>query len=101
MLMDYRSTAHPATSVTPYNALMNRTVRTKLDVMIPTVDDDNYDKINTRDRIFKKKKKQEAEKRLTRKHKFRLGDCVLVKLKRINKWSTVYEPTIYKIINIE
>ena len=56
MLMGYRSAPHPATSVTAYSALMNRTVRTKLDVMIPTVDEDSYDKINTRDRIFKKRR---------------------------------------------
>ncbi|KAK3752978.1 hypothetical protein QZH41_005134 [Actinostola sp. cb2023] len=31
MLIGYRSTPHPATRVTPYEALMNRQVRTKLD----------------------------------------------------------------------
>lgn len=29
MLAGYRSTPHPATGVTPYEALMNRQVRTK------------------------------------------------------------------------
>ena len=31
MLAGYRSTPHPATGVTPYEALMNRQVRTKRD----------------------------------------------------------------------
>ena len=31
MLMGYRSTPHPATGYTPYETLMRRTVRTKLD----------------------------------------------------------------------
>ena len=31
MLASYRSTLHPATGVTPYEALMNRQVRTKRD----------------------------------------------------------------------
>lgn len=31
MLTGYRSTPHPATGVAPYEALMNRQVRTKLD----------------------------------------------------------------------
>ena len=31
MLRGYRSTPHPATGVAPYEALMNRQMRTKLD----------------------------------------------------------------------
>lgn len=33
MLMGYRSTPHPATGYSPYEALMKRNVRTKLDFM--------------------------------------------------------------------
>ena len=31
LLIEYRSTPHPATGIAPYDAMMNRKVRTKLD----------------------------------------------------------------------
>ena len=35
MLMAYRDTPHPATGVTPYQAMSNRPIRTKLDHTVP------------------------------------------------------------------
>ena len=36
LLMGYRSTPHPATGVTPYEAMMNRRVRRKIDYRVRT-----------------------------------------------------------------
>jgi len=35
MLMAYRDTPHPATGITPYQAMSNRSIRTKLDHTVP------------------------------------------------------------------
>ena len=52
MLSAYRATPHPATNVSPYEAMMNRTVRTKLDQIIP--DSERYD-MDESDRSYKAK----------------------------------------------
>ena len=36
-----------------------------------------------------------------KEHKFALKDCVLLKQKKINKWTTAFEPAFYIISNIK
>ena len=63
MLIGYRSTPHPATGITPYEGMMNRTVRTKLDYENRISNTSNKEKlINERVRQYKEKVKQNAEK---------------------------------------
>ena len=51
MLIGYRSTPHPATGITPYEGMMNRTVRTKLDYENRISNTSNKERlINERDR---------------------------------------------------
>lgn len=60
MLIRYRSTSHPATGVTPYEALMNRQVRTKLDhyPMIEVYKMQCDEELNKRDKEYKEKIKK-------------------------------------------
>ena len=96
MLTGYRSTPHPATGVAPYEALMNRQVRTKLDHEMRESSENARDTaINKRDEKYKEKCKQNAENRNTKEHNFIVGDHVLLKQKKRNKWSTAYEPAFY------
>ena len=57
LLTGYRSTPHPATGVTPYEAMMNRHVRTKLDYMERESKTDNprNERVNKRDNGYKMK----------------------------------------------
>ena len=58
MLTGYRSTPHPATGVAPYEALMNRPVRTKLDHQTRESSENARDTaINERDERYKEKLK--------------------------------------------
>ena len=102
MLTAYRSTPHPATGVTPYQAMRGATVRTKLDHTQPkerkSEEDEN---INHADDQYKAKMKQKREGRNTRETQLILGDYVLVKQSKTNKWSTPYEPVFYTVINIQ
>ncbi|CAC5366626.1 unnamed protein product [Mytilus coruscus] len=66
MLVGYRSTPHPATGVSPYEALMKRRVRTKLGYIPRTNDDEEIThdrKMNERDKCYKDKIKHQAENR--------------------------------------
>ena len=101
MLIAYRSTPHPATGVTPYDALKGTSVRTKLDYIEPEPQrNEKDDIIDRRDAVYKQKMKQQREGRKTRENNLLLGDYVLVKQPKKNKWSTPYEPVFYVVCSI-
>ena len=103
MLMGYRSTPHPATGYSPYEALMKRTVRTKLDYKSFSVrrNDRKIEReITNRDRIYKKKWDKYHRHPLVIKHHFTIGDKVLLRKRKQNKWSTAYEKEYYVIVEI-
>ena len=80
MRIAYRSTPHPATGVTPYEAMRGATVRTKLDYIGPEPQKSEKDNvIDQRDAEYKQKMKQQREGRQTRESRLLLGDYVLVK----------------------
>lgn len=102
MLMGYRSTPHPATKTTPYAALMNRQVRTTLDHTNPKEEKTTRDrKMDEKDKEYKEKLKMQKENRNTSEHKLVLGDYVLLKQSKRNKWTTAFEPAFYIVYRID
>ena len=102
MLIGYRSTPHPATKISPYERMMNRTVRTRLDYESRISKHSKEEKqINERDQGYKGKMKQNAENKNTKEHSFNIGDQVFVEQPRLNKWSAEYENDIYIIYEIK
>ncbi len=101
MLIAYRDTPHPATGVTPYEAIHGRPIRTRLDHEgVRETDQREKDrKIDERDKEYKKRMAQ--QKRNVKKHNFALKDYVLLKQKKINKWTTAFEPAFYTITKIQ
>ena len=79
----------------PYEALKNRQVRTKLDYQTEeNSKESTRDKaINRRDAAYKEKIKKNAQNKNTKERNFIIGDHVLLKRKRENKWSAAFEPT--------
>ena len=101
MLIAYRSTPHPATGVAPYEAMLYRSIRTKLDYVEPRRKPDSIDNaINVNDKKYKKTMKERRENRNTRESKLILGDYVLVKQMKKNKLTTPYEPIFYIVTDI-
>jgi hypothetical protein len=103
MLIRYRSTPHPTTGISPFEALMKRQVRTKLGYIQRKHNDRQITKekgINERDKCYKEKIKHKAENRNTRKHDFNIGDYVLLEQNKRDKWSTAYEPAFYVLFEI-
>ena len=70
MLTDFRSTPHPATGATPYEAMMNRSVRSKLDHQNRATNSPNGEDIaiNRKDEEYKDKMVRSSHKRDTREH---------------------------------
>ena len=101
MLIAYRDTPHPATGVTPYEAIHGRPIRTRLDHKgVRETDQREKDrKIDERDKEYKKRMAQ--QKRNVKKHNFALKDYVLLKQKTINKWTTAFEPAFYTTTKIQ
>ena len=101
--MGYRSTPHPATGYCPYEALMKRNVRTKLDYDSFSINR-NYHKmeleITQRDKEYKRSWENQHRHPTVQKHRFKIGDKVLPKKRKINKWSPAFEKEFYKITGI-
>ena len=76
-------------------------MRMKLDYIEPKPKRDEKDNtIDCRDAEYKQKMKQQREGRKTRENNLLLGDYVLVKQTRKNKWSTPFEPVFYVVCSI-
>ena len=102
MLMGYRSTPHPATQTTPFKALMNREVRTKLDTAKTDNNSEMNEEITENDKRYKAVIGNYANNKQTvKEHTFVEGDYVLLKQQKQNKLSTAYEPAFYIIYKIE
>ena len=101
MLTAYRDTPHPATWITPYEALHGRPIRTRLDHEPgqETAQGEEDRKINEQDKEYKKRMTQ--QRRNVKKHIFALKDYVLLKQKKSNKWTTAFEPAFYTVTKIE
>ena len=103
MLMGYRSTPHPATGYSPYEALMRRNVKTKLDYtpLTRTTGIQQMERqISKRDKEYKKKWSKQHRQPACRKSYFEVGDKVLLKRRKINKWSTSHEKENYVIVGV-
>ncbi|MEW8584399.1 MAG: RNase H-like domain-containing protein, partial [Candidatus Thiodiazotropha sp.] len=103
MLMGYRSTPHPATGYSPYEALMRRNVKTKLDYQ-PLAEKPNIQnmeaEITKRDTEYKKRWGKQHRHPACQEHSFKVGDKVLLKRKKVNKWSTAHEKDHYVIVGL-
>ena len=96
-LMNYRTTPHLSTGVAPTEMLYKRVIRS-------TVPSFSQAPANTAaERVLKGKAKSKQyvdARRHTRKSTIKEGDTVLVKQKKKNKYTTMFRPQPYKVINV-
>ena len=101
MLQAYRATPHPATKETPYELMMNRQIRTKIE-NFPTSTSPRDEEIRIKDSKYKEKvRKYHDKRRQTREHKIKIGDAVIVKRETKRKVQTPYEPFIYIVTGVK
>ena len=82
-------------------ALKGTLVKIKLDYNEPEPQKNEKDGITDhREAEYKRKMKQQREGRQTRENNLLLGDYVLVKQPRKNKWSTPYELVFYVVCSL-
>ena len=94
-LLNYRTTPHSTTGFPPAQLLFNRKVNNKL----PQVSSTENTKLIEKDMKAKSKMKEKADK--TRKAKsstIKVGDAVLVKQRKQNKFSTRFNPNPFRVV---
>ena len=99
-LLSYRNTPHCSTGSSPAMLLMNRKLKDK----IPCIQEVNssFYKAKKRDDVLKvKSKKHYDQRKRVRIHQIRVGDYVLIRQKKKNKLSTVYETRPSKVMKVE
>jgi hypothetical protein len=96
-LMNYRTTPHLSTGVAPAEMLYKRVIRS-------TVPSFSQEPANTAaERVLKGKAKSKQyvdARRHTKKSTIKEGNTVLVKQKKKNKYTTMFRPQPYKVINV-
>ena len=76
--------------------MMNRPVRTKLDYTVPRKERSSRDKMmDEKDRQYKGE-----DDRCNKECNFVVGDHVLLRQRKRNKWSIPYEPVFYTVIKM-
>ena len=102
LLTSYKSTPHIATGITPYKVMQNREIRTRIDYQYPNEQNkaESID-VERRDAKYKEKMKEQRENNQYQINILILGDYVLVKYSKKNKWSTEFQPLSYVVITVE
>ena len=85
-LRNYRSAPHPSTGRPPCVLMLNRPVRIKIPCVLDSVGPGNDDTIRRTDYTAKEKMA-----------KYAMGQKVLVKQRKMNKFSTKYDPDYYVV----
>ena len=101
-LLNYRATPHITTKHSPAKLLFNREIRTKL----PSRIDENKCPIDTEirenDEKAKEKMKKNADKKSGAKERdIQIGDFVLIRQKRRNKFSSNFDPKPYRVVKVK
>ena len=92
-LLNYRATPHSTTGVSPAEALFNRKIKTRLPQSLGRSDSDFDDKIRLRDTEQKRQYKAYADSaRHARVPDVQVGDRVLVRQPKVNKFTAPYLP---------
>ena len=101
-LLNYRATPHTTTKHSPAKLLFNREIRTKL----PSKVDGNKcpidAEIRENDEKEKRKMKKNADKKSGAKERdIQIGDLVLIRQKRRNKFSSNFDPKPYRVVKVK
>ena len=105
-LLNYRTTPHSTTGCPPAELLFNRKVRNKLPhITAATLNDDkstNFKEVREKDRRAKLKMKTYADERTKAKSSdIKIGDTVLARQRKQNKFSTRFDPVPFQVVRIK
>lgn len=101
-LLNYRATPHSTTNVAPAELLFNRTIRTKLPQQYTSSKPiDKHIMAKENDHKSKSQMKRYTDQaRHTKKTLINVGDLVIYKQQKKNKFSTKFNPAPYKVTKV-
>ena len=101
-LLNYRATPHSTTGIAPAQLLFNRKITTKLPEISQPEDTSTDTAVRVRDAKAKNKMKKRADKRARScQLNIKIGDTVLVRQKKKDKFTTKFDPAPYKVIEVK
>ena len=100
-LLNYRATPHTTTKFSPVELLFSREIRTKLPSKITKARKIDW-KIRENDVKAKTKMKKNADKLSRAKEReIHVGDTVLVRQRKKNKFSSTFDPKPYRVTRVK
>ena len=96
-LLNYRSTPHSTTSLSPFEVFFGRSVRNRIPGIMSYSKKNINDKIRTRDHQNKMKIKSYADKHRGNHKEFETGEHVLIKNEKKGKLQPEYRPETYVV----
>ena len=99
-LLNYRATPHSTTGIAPAQLLFNRKITTKLPEISQPENTPTDTAVRVRDAKAEHKMKKRADKRARScQSSVKIGDTVLVRQKKKDKFTTKFDPAPYKVIS--
>ena len=101
-LLNYRATPHLTTKHAPAELLLNREIRTKLPSKFHKKISELGEEVRKNDIKAKQIMKENADRKSRAKERIAgIGDLVLVRQKRKNKFSTKFDPRPYHVVRVK
>ncbi|CAB4028603.1 PREDICTED: uncharacterized protein K02A2.6-like, partial [Paramuricea clavata] len=101
-LLNYRATPHTTTKFAPAELLFNREINTKLPSKIINQNTKIDQQVRANDEKGKRNMKRNADKSANAKEvDIKVGDTVLVRQTKKNKWSTRFDPKPYCVTRVK
>ena len=99
-LLNYRATPHTTTGFIPSELLFNRKIRTKLpQVVVSRNQSDIGSKVKAKDEQAKEKMKANTHGKSGNKpSNIQIGDTVLIRQRKENKWSMKFDPLPFRVV---
>ena len=98
-LLNYRATPHSTTGFAPSELLFNRKIKTKLPQLTVNSQTEMNSKVQKNDKEAKEKMKRHAdEKSHVKVSDIKVGDTVLIRQKKQNKFSTKFDPSPFYVV---
>ena len=99
-LLNYRATPHSTTGFAPSELLFNRKIKTKLPQLTVSNSQSDIDsKVKRNDKQAKERMKSYADKKSRAKvSDIKVGDIVLIRQRKQNKWSTKFDPSPFYVV---
>ena len=101
-LLNYRATPHSTTGFAPAVLLFNRQIQTKLPQVHSNAEQEKDSAVRSKDTTAKEKMKENTDrKRRAKKSVIEIGDLILIRQRKENKFSTKFDPKPFRVTKVK